>query len=466
MNNPNPKKRSLLPVLLAVLAGMLALVWGVGYVSTRYTTWLPAPYRKAAQAAPIDGSREEKWIADIDYYAAQLPRLHINAFHSLSAEQFAQEIESLKASVPQLSDNQIGLELVRLTAAIGDAHTRAVPAQWRQASVLPLRLYWFDDGMVVTGVMPQSQEALGARLVSVEDTPLDEVVERLEPYISSENEMSLRSNIANLLLTADVLEALGLAGSAQQVRLGFERADGTPFELSLAAVSAEEYRQGIDNGMSGQEKPLYLSKTDQVYWFEFLPDTGTLFFQYNSCVDSPERPMQTFADELFAALDANPVERLVIDLRFNGGGNSAVLDPLIERLSQHPISQEGRVFVLISRNTFSSAILNALDLQSMAGATLVGEPTADRPDHFGEVRSFTLPNSGLLVTYSTKFFSIARGEANDQGDNMARMGIWLADNPPDDSGIRSLQPDVAVPFTSQDYFGLRDPLLEAVTQLP
>ena len=34
----------------------------------------------------------------------------------------------------------------------------------------------------------------------------------------------------------------------------------------------------------------------------------------------------------------------------------------------------------------------------------VGEETGGKPNHFGEVRSFKLPNSGLEVSYSTKYF--------------------------------------------------------------
>jgi hypothetical protein len=460
------KKQRLRPVILALLASILVIGLGVIYWSARNTTWLPAPLRKAAQAAPIEGSREEKWIADIDYYAAQLPRLHINAFHSLSQDQFNQEITALKSRVTQLSDDQIGLELVRITAAIGDAHTRAVPAQWRQANLLPVRPYWFDDGMFISGVMPHTKDTLGARLVKVGNTPLDQVLETLKPYISDENEMNFRSDAPMLLVTADVLRAIGLVPDAQQVDMTFETADGSQFTRTLSPVGSQEYRQGISNQMTRDEKPMYLRDTGINYWFDYLPETQTLYFQYNTCAQSPDLSMNKFSNSLFAAMDENEVSRLVIDLRFNGGGNSTVLDPFIERLSQHRLSQEGRVYVFISRNTFSSAILNALDLQSKAGAQLVGEPSSQRLDHYGEVKHFTLPNSGLMVTYSTKYFSIASVDEKTRGDDLAGIGIWLKNDPPKDSGIDALRPDMPVSFTSQDFLNKRDPLLEAIQQLP
>ena len=40
----------------------------------------------------------------------------------------------------------------------------------------------------------------------------------------------------------------------------------------------------------------------------------------------------------------------------------------------------------------------ALSLKEKAGALLVGEPTGGKPSHFGEVKSFELPVSGLSVS--------------------------------------------------------------------
>lgn len=34
----------------------------------------------------------------------------------------------------------------------------------------------------------------------------------------------------------------------------------------------------------------------------------------------------------------------------------------------------------------------------------IGEETSGKPNHFGEVKSFQLPNSGIRVNYSTKYF--------------------------------------------------------------
>jgi hypothetical protein len=93
---------------------------------------------------------------------------------------------------------------------------------------------------------------------------------------------------------------------------------------------------------------------------------------------------------------------------------------------------------LIGNGTYSSAEINALQLRRDLGALLVGEPTGQKPNSFGEVRAFRLPFSGLEVGCSTRWFH------------------QLDDDPP------SLEPDVLVPSTFDDLYRGRDPVLDWV----
>ena len=102
------------------------------------------------------------------------------------------------------------------------------------------------------------------------------------------------------------------------------------------------------------------------------------------------------------------------------------------------INRKGRLFVVLGRRTFSSAILNAIDLKKKTEAVFYGEPTGGKPNHYGEIRTLTLPHLGLKVSYSTKYFQFVEG-----------------DEP-------SLIPDVLVELALDDYLALRDPVLEAI----
>ena len=102
------------------------------------------------------------------------------------------------------------------------------------------------------------------------------------------------------------------------------------------------------------------------------------------------------------------------------------------------INQKGKLFVLIGRQTFSSAQMNAQQFRDRTKATLVGEPTGQKPNHFGEIKNFTLPNSGLVVQYSTKQF---RQSEKDEP---------------------SMMPDETIEPSSAEFFAGRDVVLERI----
>ena len=180
--------------------------------------------------------------------------------------------------------------------------------------------------------------------------------------------------------------------------------------------------------------------TGDAYWGTSL-DSGTYYIQYNTCQEDPELPMETFATQVQTELDAGDYSRILVDLRNNGGGSDGVIWPLLAVLRSE-MDDGAELVGLIGETTFSSAIINAVELQEM-GAVLVGEPTSGSVDHFGSVGTFALPNSGVRVGVSTKFIDLGTLLDADAG-----------------RGVVSLEPDVAVPQTLADALAGRDTAVE------
>jgi hypothetical protein len=80
---------------------------------------------------------------------------------------------------------------------------------------------------------------------------------------------------------------------------------------------------------------------------------------------------------------------------------------------------------------------NAQQLRDNCNAILIGEPTGGKPNHFGQLSSFTLPHSGLQIAHSTRWFQ-------------------KIDDDPD-----SVYPDISVPWRSEALFNGKDEVLEA-----
>ena len=183
---------------------------------------------------------------------------------------------------------------------------------------------------------------------------------------------------------------------------------------------------------------------DANYWYEYLPEAQCLYIQYNKCRNDPDDPFAGFVTALFAFTGEHRPQRVIVDLRFNGGGSSSVIKPLLDGLKSRPeLAAKGHLYALVGSQTFSSGLMAAIDLRDSLHAILIGGPTGNKPNHYGEQRNVSLPNSRLVVHYSTKHFHL----------------ILDADPP-------TLAPDITVSPAISDFLAGRDPVLEAALHQP
>jgi hypothetical protein len=68
------------------------------------------------------------------------------------------------------------------------------------------------------------------------------------------------------------------------------------------------------------------------------------------------------------------------------------------------LNVKGKLFVLIGRKTYSSAIMNAIELVKETNAITVGELTGGNINHYGEIKSFQLPFSKINISFSTRYW--------------------------------------------------------------
>jgi C-terminal processing protease CtpA/Prc len=217
-----------------------------------------------------------------------------------------------------------------------------------------------------------------------------------------------------------------------------EDAAGARFSVPLAGSRSAAALVDV-TAATGAAPPLFRQRTQENYWSTLIEDSRTLYLQYNRCQNAADS-FEAMARRLFLQLDQGQADRLVVDIRLNNGGDSRVDDPLISGLLDRPAWRtRGRLFALIGGGTFSSALWTADDLRK-AGAILVGQPTGGKPNHYGQVSTFSLPNSRLRVGYSTRYYRL------------------LTDSDPP-----SLMPEVPVEPTIDDLRLGRDPVLEAAT---
>ena len=389
----------------------------------------------------MDINRNKKWVEDINFLSSELPQKHKNLFFQKNKEDFFNEIASLKMSIDSLSDYEIKLQIAKIVASIRDAHT-SVPLNI--TILLPIELYWFSDGLYVTATLPQYKEILYCKITKVNKLEIEEVIISLSSIISYENETYLKSQLPKYFPAIELLYDLGLVNDIDILELTFEDENKKTRTLELKSLPLRDWREKhslINNDLvHSNNLPLYRKNSSKNYWFEYIDVASIVYFKYNACRDMLPIDMFTFCKNLLQFIEEHDVEKLIIDLRNNFGGNSSLLTPFIEDIKNcDKINKIGKLFVIIGRETFSSALLNAFFFKKNTSAIFLGEPTGGKPNCYGELKRFTLKNSGLTVCYSTQYYKII-----------------------EDDTLPSLLPDVNIALTIQDYVNNQDPCFEYI----
>jgi hypothetical protein len=144
--------------------------------------------------------------------------------------------------------------------------------------------------------------------------------------------------------------------------------------------------------------PIYLRHPERPYWFEFLPDAGALYFQYNRAASDEQHPVAQFDEALMKAIRDHPQAALIVDLRFNTGGDGTIAEQMMTDLQK--ACKFRKVYVITGRATFSAGLFHAVQWKHWGNAIFVGEEPGDGLEFFSEGGNVLLPNSKLTVHFA------------------------------------------------------------------
>jgi len=397
-------------------------------------------------------SRDEGWRADLALLAREVRRKGYveGVYRALPQKDFDDSVRKLNDAIPKLSDGQVVVGMMKLLRAVGDGHTGLLrpPAQADYALALPLRFYLFTEGLFIIGADPKYKELLGARVVRFGDHSVDEVMRALDPVISRDNDIWPSQVGPYRMRSLPLLNALGMSPDIHKIQLAIVSPSG---EQRTATVEADSNFPDIWNEFPkswityaetlGTPLPLYLKNTNTNYWFEYDAASKVIYFQFNRVINDPNESLAAFSERLFRFINEHDVSKLVIDMRWNNGGNTFLSRPLINRIIRSDkVDQPGKLFVIIGRRTFSAAQTTATYFERYTNAIFVGEPTGSSPNFVGEETPFTLPYSKIVANVSDLYW-----ESSWPQDHRK----WIA-------------PQIYLPPTFAAYRANRDPALEAI----
>jgi tetratricopeptide (TPR) repeat protein len=423
----------------------------------------------SSQASAADAPA---WRTGLSHLAAAIEAVHPNAFANITRADFERRARDLERALPRLTDEQRMARAMQLVARLGDGHTQLEPHSDAFRLWYPIRLYDFTDGYFVTSAYGQDADLAGAEIIEIAGRPVADIANDARSLAGADNALDSKERLYPLH-NAALMRGLGFADANGGLAIAARLANGQtvsrtlaaqpgsdsafasggvfdwryrsePFGPALGAMSdwTSAYRNlpALAFRTGDRTRPLHLMyRRGRIR--HALPAQDAYYMQLNSTGNLPDDPMADFAERALDEVDALRPRSLIVDIRYNFGGDGSKVPGFIHafiRRGDAPSWQN--LYVLTGRRTFSAGIMLIAAFVDHTQATLIGEPAGGALDHYGDATAIQLDEIGATLSVSTLFHQL-----QDQGQRYDIMPV-----------------DVAAPFSFADWSAGRDPAIDPI----
>ncbi len=353
-----------------------------------------------------NATRLERWKTDLEFFKLTFETIHYNLHGQISTHDWNASIDEISKHIDELDDATIVVKLMQLVASVGDGHTFVRPPLQGDDGFhfYPIQLYQFEEGVFVTAINDKYADLVGSELTHIDGNPIAGFLNKFKTVLSVDNDMGYKENVY-LMMFSEILQTLKITNNSTQASFTFK----TPTQKSITRViEASNFNPALWNTKLSSTKealPLYRSNPNDYFWYKHLPEQNAVYLQLNINFSKPDKDIDEFYDEVFAFMDAEQVENLILDIRNCPGGNSFNNKELITHIiRKKSLKEVGNLYTIIGRKTFSAAMNLATDLEQWTNTIFIGEPTGSSPNFVGETNFVELPYSKLNISISNAYW--------------------------------------------------------------
>ena len=458
-------KRIFSAVLYLIIVTTIFGVLGGGAFYWRFSANIPS----ADYPEPRD--IQQARLQDIDYLR-NLPQVDYS-FSDSEKVSFSEYLDRLETRVNDISNAEFSMSVAAAVAISENGHTfSSTYHSMNQLNSLPVRFFWFADGLYIVRAHANHADLIGARVLTYGGQQPEALVAELDVYHSGTDEF-LRHQSPLYFSSPAAMHAAKLIGSPDQVALAIEMSDGSNRNVVLKQedkatrlmrlnklVLPIKSKQENDSDYDWQfldfdtvTQAHFGKNPNKNHWFETLPNAG----MYLSLRNNYEaKPLKALMSDVKGQLKTQPADYLVLDLRSNSGGDYTLTMTFMRNLTEL-IKTDGRVYILTSGATFSAGLVSAAFATHGAGkrGKIVGSHVGDDDQFWAESGALMiLPNSGLKVGVSTGYHDWENGCTDWSKCFWVNILMGVAAGP--------LDPQIKAPLRYEDYSKGIDTTMQAV----
>ena len=256
----------------------------------------------------------------------------------------------------------------------------------------------------------RAREAVGG-------VPIAEAIRRTSAIISQDTFTGARQLVPFYLAMPDVLQALGLSaprrGHSDLVRGGKRWTARVPAGKSRSLAARHRHRASYAGRLDRHRTaplPLWLQAPLDYHRLVPLPDRHALYVtaEYGHGHRQGDAWRVSASESSIRSGCLNP-RAVILDLRLDQGGNGDLRNGLIADLIRRRTTILSFLSCVAGDLLASEFILE--DLDRLTDAVFIGEPASSRPISYGDAYQSKLPNSGIAVRTSIRYWQSARTPA-------------------------------------------------------
>ena len=306
---------------------------------------------------------------------------HLDMYFNITKEELNKYVEEVLSKY-ELKDEYdfyyVGNVIIKKIFGIYDSHTKLV---WKDTIYrLPIRLRYINNKLYIIRTDKNNEDLLFSEVLKINNIEVSKLIEEIK-------NMTAYSTVEYLVVPIDaVLATIEKLKSLPSI-------DNNCDEFEYEVLKDNQI---IKRTLTKQEDSmLKINIPRDNYTYEIMDDK--IYIVYNRCSEEYEGQMQEFVNKIQQESELNNINKYIIDIRGNLGGNSNIINPLIDYL-------EGKeVVTLIDEYVFSSGSFAIYDLKNI-GSKFVGTGIGSAMNHFGNISVYEIDKFKLPISYKYFYF--------------------------------------------------------------
>lgn len=316
----------------------------------------------------------------------------------------------------EITVNTLRREVQSIMSVLGDGHTTA----WG---------YWYEHYLKTV----PKRNAEGWHLVEINGRTLESIFDEKKSLFSYEVKSWGMEQLSSEVCVLSGLDFLGLDPNG--ITYTWQNDEGereTDRYTASDFITYDKYLEYNKAYLDDEDEDFVSYRIDEEKSLALLTLTSCNYNeQYINCLK-----------DMFTKVKAKGIRNVAVDIRGNGGGSSSVANEFIRYLDidqylegtckwrfgvfkvslgdgivinekYSDLTFEGDVFLLTDTSSFSSSMLFAQYVKDNNLGSIIGEPPGNTPNGYGDISTFSMPNSGLCFQVSTKQFFRADKDSKD-----------------------------------------------------